>query len=189
MVGLAKRGGRRFFPLSLVYLVTGLIFVFFSLKIVNGGEKSRRVGLAIGNLAPDFVLPSLLGKEVCLSDLKGKKVILNFWSTWCKPCVEEMPDMQAFYEKYKAAGIEILAISINRERDSTVEHFARWLNLTFPVLLDRDKVVARRYRIFSLPTSFLINKEGIIEKKWYGKMDLDKEGLLSEIREAAALSP
>jgi peroxiredoxin len=158
-------------------------------KSAPGADAQGKIGLDIGNLAPDFVLLDVMGKEVRLSSFRKKSVILNFWSTWCKPCIEEMPDMQTFYNKNSLAGIEILAVSINREKDSTVKNFAQKLNLTFPILCDFDKMVARKYKIFALPTTFLINEKGVITKKWYGKMDLDKENFLLEIRKAAVVSP
>ena len=173
----------------LICLILLFVLAWAKERGVIEAEAQPEIGLDIGNLAPDFVLPDIMGNQVRLSAFRGKGVILNFWSTWCKPCIEEMPDMQAFYGKNSAADIEILAVSINRERDSTVKHFVRKLNLTFPVLLDFDKIAARIYKVFALPTSFLINDKGVIVKKWYGKMDLDKEAFLREIRRAAAVSP
>lgn len=166
-----------------------LAFPWPSKKDAIIAEAQGEIGLEIGNLAPDFVLPDIMGKQIRLLAFRGKRVILNFWSTWCKPCIEEMPDMQTFYEKNSTTGIEILAVSINRERDDTVKDFVQKLNLTFPVLLDYDKIVSRGYKVFALPTSFLINEKGIIAKKWYGKMDFGKESFLLQIKAAAAVSP
>jgi peroxiredoxin len=173
----------------LTYLALMLVLGWPLKKGAIGSGARGEVGLNIGNLAPDFVLPDMIGKQVKLSTFRGKNVILNFWSTWCKPCIEEMPDMQTFYNKNNMEGIEILAVSINRERDSTVSDFVEKLNLTFPILLDYDKLVAREYKVFVLPTSFLINEKGIIAKKWYGKIHLDGESFLLDIRKAAVDSP
>lgn len=189
---MAKVSDKRLRGLSfniLIYFIFLLLLDWTLKRTAIGAEAQKKIGLNIGNLAPDFVLPDTMGKQVKLSALKGKRVILNFWSTWCKPCIEEMPDMQTFYNESGTSDIEILAVSINRETDSTVKNFVQKLDITFPVLLDFAKLVARRYKIFALPTSFLINERGVIVKKWYGKMDLGEKAFLLEIRKAAAISP
>jgi len=173
---------------SLLSLATLLVILLLTVPS-RGGEMGGQVGTGVGDLAPDFSLPDLRGQQICLSAFRGKRVILNFWSTWCKPCVQEMPAMEAFYQKSRSAGIEILAVSINTERDSTVKRFAERLNLSFPILLDRDKTVARKYKVFALPTTYLINQEGIIEGKWFGKIQLDAAIFQSGLKEAAVPAP
>ncbi|MBI2876018.1 MAG: redoxin domain-containing protein [Candidatus Tectomicrobia bacterium] len=138
-------------------------------------EPILPVGLEVGMRAPDFVLTDLTGKEVHLSQLQGKGIILNFWSTWCKPCRTELPMMESFYQNNRLTnGIEILAISINREQNNTVKDFVERIGLTFPVLLDFQKRVAKTYKIFVLPTSFLIDRRGVIVKKFFGEIDLQQ---------------
>lgn len=140
------------------------------------------VGLEVGMQAPDFVLADLTGKELHLSQFRGKGVILNFWSTWCKPCRAELPTMESFYqENHHGNGIEILAVSINRDRDNTVKDYVERLGLSFPVLLDFQKKVAKLYRVFLVPTSFLIDRRGVIMKKYFGEIDLQPKELLAMI--------
>ena len=118
-------------------------------------------------LAPDFQLPNLEGQTISLSDLKGKPVLLNFWATWCGPCVSEMPYLQEIYDEWSGKGLMLL--TINRgESSSTVKGFMQKRNLSLPVLLDTELVVAQRYNIMGIPTTFFIDKDGIIQEKVIG---------------------
>src|SRR5690625_1361660 len=86
-------------------------------------------GLEVGNLAPDFELETLEGETVKLSDLKGQKVFLNFWASWCGPCRSEMPDMQKFHEDRD--DVTILAVNVN-DRPENVDEFLEEYGITFP---------------------------------------------------------
>jgi len=132
-------------------------------------------GLEVGYLAPDFALPDLQGKVRRLSDFKGKVVLLNFWSTWCKPCRDEMPSMQRAFEQHNRHGFEIVAVSLNVEGKPVVEEFMQEFNLRFTVLLDPKKEAGRLYRIYALPTSFLVDPEGGIAYKLIGAREWDTE--------------
>lgn len=120
-----------------------------------------------------FELAKLDGTKVKLSDLKGKKVIVNFWATWCGPCQQEMPDMEAFYKKHKE-DIEILAVNytVSERANGTekVRQFAEEKGVTFPILLDTDISVTTRYKVITIPTSYFINTKGIIQDKFIGPM-------------------
>ena len=130
-----------------------------------------------GHLAPDFTLKTLDGKTARLSELRGKKVVLiNFWATWCPPCRLEMPTMQKIYTEYKGKGFEVLAVNIEPDAKEEISEFMKELRLTFPVLLDPDMKVTRKYRLIGLPVSLLIDRQGIIRSKDIGYHDwTDKE--------------
>jgi peroxiredoxin len=130
-----------------------------------------------GHPAPDFALKALDGRTVRLSQLRGKKVVLlNFWATWCPPCRLEMPTMQKIYADYKDKGLEILAINIESDATEEIREFMRELRLTFPLLLDPDMKVTRKYRLIGLPVSILIDRRGVIQWKTLGYHDwTDKE--------------
>jgi peroxiredoxin len=119
-------------------------------------------GARVGDLAPNFQLYNLEEEAVSLSDLRGKPVILHFWATWCHPCVSEMPFIQRVYEEYSAEGLVLLAINIGGT-SSQVKEFLQGHNLSLPVLLDTKQDVARRYNIQYIPTTFFIDKDGIIQ--------------------------
>lgn len=124
-------------------------------------------GVQVGNLAPDFQLPNLDGEALSLNELRGKPVILNFWATWCRPCVTEMPYLQEIHEEYSDEGLMLLAIDVN-ESPSQVEEFLQNNNLSLPVLLDIDGAVTKKYRIQVIPTTFFIDGDGVIQEKRMG---------------------
>ncbi len=112
--------------------------------------------------APDFTLPSLDGRRVSLADFRGKVVLLNFWATWCQPCREEMPSLQALWESYRDRSFAILAVAADRGSLRPVKKFADRHGLDFPVLLDADGRVRGRYEVYALPMSYLIGRDGRI---------------------------
>lgn len=159
-------------PIALLFVVLVLGATTESNNLWANDERPEE-----GHLAPDFELKTLEGKTVRLSELRGKKaIIINFWATWCPPCRLEMPTMQQIYSEYKAKGFEILAINIEPDAKAEIRDFMKELRLTFPVLLDSDMKVTRKYRLFGLPVSFLIDRRGIIQAKEVGYHDwIDKE--------------
>ena len=144
-----------------------LVALLLYLGLVTNSSKTTPIGLGPGKPAPDFKLKTLDGKEVSLSDYRGKVVLINFWATWCPPCREEMPLFKRVYERYKNKGFEILAVSTDTSVDP-VKKFVKEYKLDFPVLLDTDNI-SSLYGIQGLPTSFLIDREGKIVKVRLGK--------------------
>jgi peroxiredoxin len=134
---------------------------------------ATKEGLAKGEAAPDFELSTLTGETVKLSDYKGKKVILNFWATWCPPCKAEMPLMQNYYTQAKEENVEILAVNLTtKDRGlEKVEAFVKENNLTFPIPMDTEGEIGSIYQAVTIPTSYMIDTEGRIQKKHIGPMD------------------
>jgi peroxiredoxin len=146
---------------------------------IKKGDSARQAsvqayGLEPKDTAPPFTLSDTSGKSVQLSDFKGKKVILNFWATWCPPCQKEMPDMQAFYEKY-GNDVQLLAVNLTSSEGSkqAVSKFLKEKQFTFRVLLDdQDSVGSKKYRVSTIPTSYFIDEEGKIVQRVNGPMTL-----------------
>ncbi len=122
-------------------------------------------GIFPGNKAYDFTLLDREGKEISLSSLRGKVVFLNFWTSWCRYCKAEMPDMQKVHEEYKDKDVVILAVNITALEKNGVEDVNKFLKekkFTFPVLYDKDGAVSVQYRVSSLPTTYILNKDGMV---------------------------
>lgn len=162
--------------LALITLVALLGWGWFSQDAAPEQAVSQTVGIQRGNLAPDFSLMTAEGEAIKLSDLRGKKVIVNLWATWCPPCRAEIPDMQAFYEQYKAKDVIILGVNLTATESSVenVTAFVKEYGMTFPVLLDIDKQVGNQFQAISIPTSYMIDSKGVIREKFIGPMDQEK---------------
>ncbi|SHF83342.1 peroxiredoxin family protein [Ornithinibacillus halophilus] len=141
--------------------------------LAEAEQDSDSIGLQKGNIAPDLELKTLDNKIVKLSDLRGERVMLNFWASWCGPCRAEMPDMQKFYEE---KDIAILAVNLTDTEigKKNVTEFVEKYNLTFPVLLDEDGEISHLYRIQPIPTSFFIDSNGRVHSFTYGAMNYDQ---------------
>jgi peroxiredoxin len=126
-------------------------------KLFGHGDESA----LLHKQAPDFQLTSLAGDPVALKGLRGKKVVVSFWASWCGPCRMELPDLQAFYEKYHAdnKNFEIVAISTDDARHEA-ERYVREAKLTFPVLWDEHGVTQEAYGVDAIPTMFVIDEYG-----------------------------
>ena len=120
----------------------------------------QRGGTLVGKQAPEFSLSDLSGRTIRLANLKGRVVFLNVWTTWCEPCREEMPSMQALYERLHGPDFEMLAVSADQEGRAVVERFVRDFALTFPVLPDPDLQIAGRYGVTGYPETFIIDRNG-----------------------------
>ncbi|HSJ37891.1 MAG TPA: redoxin domain-containing protein [Planococcus sp. (in: firmicutes)] len=131
-------------------------------------------GLAKGEKAPDFELTTLAGEPVKLSDYKGKKVILNFWATWCPPCRAEMPDMQKYYEEQaQGENVEILAVNLTTADKGmdAINAFVEEFSLTFPVPMDIKGEIGDIYQAAAIPTTYMIDTEGRVQNKIVGPMN------------------
>ncbi|HIS27898.1 MAG TPA: redoxin domain-containing protein [Candidatus Avamphibacillus intestinigallinarum] len=138
----------------------------------GGVEESDEVGVEKGKMAPDFELETLDGEKKKLSDLRGERVMVNFWATWCPPCRAEIPDLQKFHEN---EDITILAVNLTEtEQDmDKVEEFVDDFGMTFPILLDTETEVADTYKIQPIPSSFMVDSTGRIQFVALGAMHYD----------------
>lgn len=126
--------------------------------------------LQAGDAARDFVLNDINGNPVRLSDLQGRPVILNFWATWCAPCRVEMPDLQAAYNQHQADGLVILALNREESAETVSAFFYDEMDLTFTPLLDEAGDVARLYNVANYPTSFFVDRDGVVTAVHLGLM-------------------
>ena len=137
-------------------------------------ENPVNQGTGKGDAAPDFTLTTLDGKEVSLSDYKGKKVVLNFWTSWCPPCKAEMPHMQNYYEDMsEEANVEILAVNLTNKDNGVdeVSSFVEDYGLTFPIPMDEEGQIGNAYKVIPIPTTYMIDTNGIIQNMIVGPMN------------------
>ncbi|MEB2492697.1 TlpA family protein disulfide reductase [Bacillus sp. AFS026049] len=157
---------------ALLSLITVAIVQAMDNESKGNDEKDALGGLKIGAKAPNFSLKTLDGKQVELSDYKGKKVMLNFWATWCPPCKKEMPDMEKYTQQ---AGDDVVVLAVNIDPENDVQAFVEDNGITFTIPLDSQSAknpVNERYKILSIPTTYFIDKKGIIRNKVISAMTL-----------------
>lgn len=123
--------------------------------------------------APDFSLSDVDGATVRLSDFGGRLVVLNFWATWCTPCIKEMPTLQHLREQLGDKGLEVLAVSVDRGDPKRVAEFADGYSWRVPILLDPMSTVADAYAVRVMPTTYLIGPDGTIRGRSFGALKWD----------------
>jgi peroxiredoxin len=167
----------RFFLFAVLALIagTGLYLTLF---------HRPGTGPKVGAMAPDFSLPAQDGKSVALSSYRGKTVLLNFWATWCGPCQQEMPSLEALYQRFKNRGFVIVGVSLDEEGWPVVQEFLQRVPVTFPLLLDAVQSVSDTYQIFRIPETYLIDAEGKIVDKFVGPQDYNQEIFYRKIERA-----
>ncbi len=141
-----------------------------------------------GKPAPAFTLQDLEGNNVSLADFKGKVVILDFWATWCPPCIKEIPDFIDLYEQYKDKGFAMVGISLDQAGISVVKSFAQRFKINYPILMNDGRVDKAYGGITSIPTTFVIDSAGNIRKKYVGYIEksvfeADIKALLPEVQQ------
>ena len=128
--------------------------------------------------APDFALPSLSGGNVALSETAGAVRVINFWATWCAPCREEMPSLERLHRRYRGSGrLVVLAVSVD-DHAGVVQEYVEDYGFTFPVLLDRGRVVASNYNVSVFPTSYVVDAGGRVVDRVIGAVDWAQDGLV-----------
>lgn len=143
--------------------------------------------LDAGREAPAFRAVTLAGDSIGVQDYRGQVVLLNVWATWCKPCLTEMPALQRLYDQLAPQGFTVLAVSVDNARLSlgdpieAVRGFVRELDLTFPILLDPENRIERIYQITGMPTTYLIDRDGIIRERIIGAREWDQPQLVEKI--------
>jgi peroxiredoxin len=149
-------------------LIIAFASIWISLTIFIFPSPDREPRYAVpqqGFLAPDIRLTDLNGELVHIADYKGQVILVNIWASWCTPCKAEMPAIQRMYDKYKEQGFVVLAVNAtNQDNLKDVIAFADNQQLTFPILLDVEGTISKRYQVQALPTSFFISSNGLIDE-------------------------
>jgi cytochrome c biogenesis protein CcmG, thiol:disulfide interchange protein DsbE len=149
----------------------------------EGADNKPLASAQAGGVAPDFRLQDLKGSDITLSQFKGKVVLLEFWATWCPPCRATIPELVSIQQKYKDRDFVVLGISIDDEgADLRTEllNFSREFHINYPVLMGSE-AVEREYKVWSIPRSFLIDKEGRIRDSYSGYIDQYESKVSAEV--------
>ncbi len=164
-----------------------LVAVLFAALPVAGCEEVESGRVEIGGPAPSYGAVDLAGDSVHLADLRGDVVLLNVWATWCGPCREEIPALQALYERHAGDGLEIVGVSVDgRNEAGNVQEFADEFGVTFRIWHDPEDRVGTRFRTVGVPTTFLLDRDGVIRWRHMGPVAEDDPTLNEAL--AAALA-
>ena len=131
--------------------------------------------------APDLRLPTLRAGTIDLAELRGKVVLVNFWATWCPPCVEEIPSLQRLYRQFRSEGLEILAVDVG-ETVASMEAFLKDKPVDYPVLLDSDGEALRRWGVYAFPTTLVLDRAHRIRYAVFGAFDWNSQEVVDSLR-------
>ena len=149
--------------------------------------------VTIGTRAPDFAAATVMGDAPAtrtLADYRGQVVMLNVWATWCPPCQEEMPSIEAVHRAFAPAGLRVVAVSVDDAvGDETISEYVRELGLSFEIWRDSARRIDKQLQVTGYPETFVIDREGVIRKKWIGPDDWNSPGNRALIAQLLGVSP
>lgn len=151
----------------IILLIIVLLGVYAVMTVVTGKDSVPKVG----DKAPAFKLLGLDGKVHTLGTYDGKAKVINFWGTYCPPCVREMPALQAQREKWSSKGVEVIGINVGEDK-MIVENFVRQTGVEFPILMDPDRDSSTAYRVGAMPATYFVSADGKIVEIKIGELDL-----------------
>jgi len=158
-------------PLLAAWLLGTLLVATPGLSEIPGGVRK----------APDFTLKSSTGNNVKLSELRGRVVLVNFWATWCTPCKEELPFFNSLYRRYQNVGLEVLGVNVDKV-SSQASQMSTALGLSFPVLFDPTGKTSNLYQIRTMPTTFVVAKDGTLRHVHWGFGPAERDRYELEVR-------
>ncbi len=156
-----------------------LCVLLLTLLSACGGPKPLATE---GAPAPSFELATFEGRELALSDLRGKVVVLNFWATWCQPCRTEMPAFESAYQQYRTQGVEFVGVDLSTDPEES-RAFLSDLGITYPNGADTENQITKQYQVTGLPTTVVIGRDGKVERIWPGQ--ISEEQLASLLQDLA----
>ncbi len=156
------------YPMKKLFFLTLVSIMLLFVSSCGQGSAILRKG----DPAPDFTLKDLQGKAWTLSELKGQVVFINFWATWCPPCLKELPSMQQLYTMLPKDKFKMLAV-LNNDKPAPAGFIATQKGLTMPILDDSENLIGSKYALTGLPETFIVDKQGILREKFIGPEQWD----------------
>jgi peroxiredoxin len=153
-------------------LIAVILFLLFSCK--SPGDLMDRQ-------APDFMLSDIHGQRFYLNEHRGKVILLNFWSIHCVPCQAEMPQLERVWQEYKEKDVVFAGLCTDRGEEGYIDTWLKGLGITYTILLDKEQTVAGRYQVSAFPTTFLLDKDGIVRYYSVGYREGDMEKLKGKL--------
>jgi cytochrome c biogenesis protein CcmG/thiol:disulfide interchange protein DsbE len=159
----------RWYAFFVVLLIAGPLWLWTSRVSVMADQNPLTPEPALGRPAPDFTLTTVTGETLQLANLRGQPVVLNFWATWCGPCIREMPALQSAAKRFEG---QVAFVGVDQgEAPEVVEAYIDDLGITFQVPLDTDMAVGNRYNVQGMPTTYFVDANGVIRHMWMGEMN------------------
>ena len=163
----------------IIVLAGGAVAAAVAVVFFVADRASRQAGtVEVGQLAPDFTVPIFSGGEVRLRDLRGRVGLVNFWATWCPPCVDESPSLQQFAERMRNRGVEVIGISVDKD-PAALQKFIDRFHLTFTIGRDPNQELAHRYGTFKYPETYVVDRDGRVAEKIIGAIDWQDPRIIS----------
>lgn len=175
--------------LSLRACLLGLVLLAACEGKPDAGRTAPAV-LAVGQPVPAYVGQTLRDEPLALADLRGRVVLLNIWATWCEPCRTELPDLQDLHARLGPRGLTVLGVSVDAAREATtLRNMVSGLNLQYPVIHDVRNQIGGPYKVVGYPTSFVIDRKGVLRWRKDGLIPRDDADLLAVLEAALAEAP
>ena len=161
--------------------LTGLLALLFVVFLFTIRDVLEQRVIEAGDTAPKFAIKTENGQQISRSEFPGKLLMVNFWATWCPPCVEEMPSLNQFAQTMAPQGVTVLGISVDRNEKAYREFLAR-NQLQFQVARDPEENISSSYGTFKWPETYVINREGKVVQKFIGPRDWTDPQIVNSIR-------
>jgi cytochrome c biogenesis protein CcmG/thiol:disulfide interchange protein DsbE len=158
---------------GILVLVTGLIGVLYTTiheRIVN-----------VGDSAPNFAIAATNGKTITAADFGGKLLVLNFWATWCQPCVDEMPSLNELAQRFQDKGLVVLAVSVDKDENAYRQFLSRW-KIAFPTARDADQKINQDYGTVQFPETYIINAQGKVVDKIISAVNWTDDKMVNHVQ-------